>query len=342
MSGTAGRLQTGTKSATPTLRAVASAAGVSIATASNVLSNRVLLPNGKRRYSLPTETRVRERAAEMKYVPNLAARAVRTGHTGLVQVSLSVLHDPWALAMGRAINLATRNHGLVSTIVADGDWVQMLRIQQADCALIDEVSKDQIEDLKTLASQGRKLLVVSETLEPSGFSVIRQGIVAGCTLMVDYLAENYDTIGCIAPANDTQPEQSRLRPYEQMLERTKRDKRDEWVRFYQNDVDSAYEQALAILSLEDRPRALYVTTDFAAQAAIRAADRLGLRVPEDIAISGVGNTPGAASSDPSLTTVGADGFFESVADLVVDLALGNEQEPKIYDYPWTLHLRDSA
>jgi DNA-binding LacI/PurR family transcriptional regulator len=52
-----------------------------------------------------------------------------------------------------------------------------------------------------------------------------------------------------------------------------------------------------------RPTAVLAVSDIMAIGAIRAAKRLGLRVPEDLEVIGFDDIPLAAASDPSLTTV---------------------------------------
>ena len=61
--------------------------------------------------------------------------------------------------------------------------------------------------------------------------------------------------------------------------------------------------ARRLLSLADPPTALFAVTDMAALGAIAAAQRLGLRIPEDVAIVGYNDIPLAARISPSLTTM---------------------------------------
>ena len=61
--------------------------------------------------------------------------------------------------------------------------------------------------------------------------------------------------------------------------------------------------ARRLLSLDEPPTALFAVTDMAALGAIAAAQRLGLRIPEDIAIVGYNDIPLAGRISPSLTTM---------------------------------------
>jgi LacI family transcriptional regulator len=58
-----------------------------------------------------------------------------------------------------------------------------------------------------------------------------------------------------------------------------------------------------LLALDDRPTAIFAVTDMTAVGAFGAARRMGLRVPEDLAIAGYNDIPLASRLMPGLTTV---------------------------------------
>jgi DNA-binding LacI/PurR family transcriptional regulator len=70
-----------------------------------------------------------------------------------------------------------------------------------------------------------------------------------------------------------------------------------------NHPDRGLEGARAVLAVEPRPTALLACTDQLALGAIEAVRELGLRVPEDVSIIGFDDVPGAAWSQPPLTTI---------------------------------------
>ncbi len=74
-----------------------------------------------------TAARVLAAAEELNYRPNSAARAIRTGRSGMVQLSLHMLSDPWSLAVADAVNAEANRHGLTTLILADGDWSRRAR-----------------------------------------------------------------------------------------------------------------------------------------------------------------------------------------------------------------------
>jgi DNA-binding LacI/PurR family transcriptional regulator len=70
------------------------------------------------------------------------------------------------------------------------------------------------------------------------------------------------------------------------------------------DQITAIQEALrSLLALPRRPTALFVNDDMTAIITIKAALMCGLRVPDDLSIVGVDDTPFAALCTPGLTTV---------------------------------------
>ncbi len=330
----------------PTVHEVAREAGVSTATVSNVLSGRPVNQNGRRRYSAETEARVRAAADRLHYYPNPAAKAVRTGRTGIVQLSLHMLSDPWALAVADSVNAAAKEHGFTTMILADGDWFAALERQPTDVAFIDAVSADPEteERLATLVARGHRLVVFSDKLDPKGFDVVSSAPIPGCYLAVEHLLREHSRVGCLTTrfARESS-EPSRFTPYVELMAAAGHEVREDWIGEFTDSSESAYVAAAQLLSSPDRPTAIYATTDFAALAAINAAHRLGLRVPEDVAVIGVGNTRSGEHSDPTLSTVGPTDFFHRIAEIIVGKALETEPtEGILYEFPWSLIVREST
>jgi LacI family transcriptional regulator len=65
----------------------------------------------------------------------------------------------------------------------------------------------------------------------------------------------------------------------------------------------AAQVALDILARPSRPRAVYCSTDEQAYGVLFACHRLGLSVPDDVAVTGFDGTEHSAYSYPPLTTI---------------------------------------
>ncbi|WP_345762087.1 LacI family DNA-binding transcriptional regulator [Diaminobutyricibacter sp. McL0608] len=326
-----------------TLRMVAEEARVSTATVSYVLSGR---SGGAPGVSETTAQRVREAARALDYHPNRSAQAVRTGRNGLVQLSLHMLSDPWSLAVADAVNRAANDQSLTTVIQADGDWFGALEQLQCDVAYVDRVGdvESARSKLASLVARGQRLVVFDETLEPDGFDVIRSKALPGCRLAVEHILTEHTDVACLTTrtAYDSRVP-SRFTVYADVLAEKGLAVRDDRVAFFEDTQASAFTAAVGLLSGDDRPATVYATTDFAAIAAISAAHWLGLRVPDDVAVIGVGNTPDGSLIQPSLSTVGPEDFYRRQAEVIVSRATALEGEPgRVHEFPWSLIVREST
>lgn len=69
---------------------------------------------------------------------------------------------------------------------------------------------------------------------------------------------------------------------------------------------TAYQEARRLLDAEPRPTAVLCFSDRIAQQVVRAAEDLGLSVPDDVSVVGFDDNPLAAAMRPALTTVRQD------------------------------------
>ena len=94
------------------------------------------------------------------------------------------------------------------------------------------------------------------------------------------------------------------------------------------DYSLALSYAYAILSLKDRPDAIFSISDVYAAAAINVAKKLNLRVPEDVAVVGFDDIDIASISSPSITTIRQPAYeigFQSAELLVSKI----ERKPSV-------------
>ncbi|NKX51729.1 LacI family transcriptional regulator, partial [Arthrobacter deserti] len=112
---------------------------------------------------------------------------------------------------------------------------------------------------------------------------------------------------------------------------------------------TTYTDALELLSGAEPPTAVFATTDLDAVCVWVAAERLGIRVPEELEIIGVGNSEIGQESEPALSTVGPDPVQDEIVRLL--LSRPEERQPgqpgpgpagRHVPAPWKLHLRGTT
>ncbi len=99
-----------------------------------------------------------------------------------------------------------------------------------------------------------------------------------------------------------------------------------------------------LFALPEPPTAIFASSDDLAIGVLRAAQSVGLRVPEDVSIIGFDDTPQTVSSRPALTTVRQPlrEMGAAAAKIVCDLARGETPAEPHPCFPTTLIVRDST
>lgn len=106
------------------------------------------------------------------------------------------------------------------------------------------------------------------------------------------------------------------------------------------DRDAMASIARELLDRPDRPTAVLAMSDEMAAGVIAAARRLGLRVPDDVSVTGFDDTATAATSDPPLTTVHQPHAEKGAA--AVRMLLANGRGPREVSFPVELVVRAST
>ncbi|RZU65646.1 LacI family transcriptional regulator [Microterricola gilva] len=306
-----------------TLREVAERAGVSVATASYVLTGT---DKSGARYSEETAVRVREAAAELQYHPNRMARSVRTGRTGVVQLVLHMLGDPWTLSIAEEFTDQAPRHGLTTLIALDSDFAAALARSEFDAAFVAAAGVTQSAQWrKALGPLARKVVVYSAELEPDGFDVIRFDERLAAQMAVEHLLERHRAVACLSATDESASGSPRRQVYVETLKRAGLDVPDGYIAEYEKDLLDPYRAARLLLNRPDRPSAIFAEADFAAFAAVHTARELGLRVPEDVAVIGIGDSRQAERA--GISSVGAIDMRTRIIDFVLARALNETTEP---------------
>ena len=116
------------------------------------------------------------------------------------------------------------------------------------------------------------------------------------------------------------------------------------IRVNTSSWQEVYEKVPELLRGPDRPTAIFAHCDLNAVAVIKAANSLGLKVPEDLSVVGFNDDYLAKLSHPALTTIRVDkvGIGKIVAQAGVDRLENPGIPPRISIVPGELVIRDSC
>ncbi|HVX45562.1 MAG TPA: LacI family DNA-binding transcriptional regulator [Mycobacteriales bacterium] len=327
-----------------TQRDVALRAGVSTATVSYIMSGR---RDRRTPVSGDTRQRVLDAARALGYQRNHAARSLRRRKSELVCVVYQPPLNPWIEQLIEQVQVAAAGRGYSMILLPAAAGVpanRVLREQFVDGAIVVG-ERDRLPELPELAAHGLALVVLDDDMKPEGFDVVRRNRHVACRSGVEHLlASGHRRIAYLAhPQDETTSNRVRYAAYAEAL-KAQRIPIDESIVTIESDMDaSPYQLTKALFDRDDRPTALFSASDRGAIEAMWALRDLGLSVPQDVAVVGVGNVRQGKAVRPSLTTVGDPGMdFSAAIDCLFRRIDQPDMKPQVIERPWKLIIRESA
>lgn len=312
---------------TSTSRDVARLAGVSQSTVSRVF-------NSKSGYGVKAEVkeRVLEAAREIGYRPNLVARGMISGKTNIVGL---VVGDSLGPFYNRIIN------NFVEKIQEIGKQCLVFKVprQEQIDAIIERVIQFQVDAVVITASAMTKVMaeaIVNNDIPVVLFNRFIPGVdistvyvdpVEGSGLVADYIAENgHRNIGYIQFTKETGEEiEKKIGFYSKLRQYGIYQIKEEQSGY---DYKEGYEAGLRMLTGENRPSAVFCTSDLIAMGVMDAARcELKLRIPEDLSVVGYDDIEMSCWKSYDLSTVHQpiDELIEKTVNIVEQL-LANEEK----------------
>lgn len=310
-----------------TARDVANLAGVSRTTVSFVLNEVTGM-----RIKPETRERVFEAARTLDYHPDATAQRMVSGRTRVIGFVLPQTPDqvfadrflPQVLNGLTHAALANGYHLLLEPAPPSEiphAYVRLVREHQVDGIILSGPRSDDRE-LPALHSEGTPVVLMGQ-LPGTGIPFVDIDNVGGATKAVDHLVTlGHRRIGMItnAPLEYT-ASADRLAGYRNALEAAAIAFDQHLVR--QGDfTPQGGEHALcSLLDVLPRVTAVFIASDTVALGALRAARRLKLNIPGDLALVGFDDIPMSEFVEPPLTTISlpAYGLGWGAMDLLVRL-----------------------
>jgi DNA-binding LacI/PurR family transcriptional regulator len=290
------------------LKDIAKRAEVSLATVSNVV-------NGYRPVSEETRQRVQLAIDELGYTPNLSARHLRHGRTGIISLAVPELMNPYFAEVAGAAISEARNHGFTLLMnYTDGEREKELELVDGFRERIIDglvISPVQLERKDILARRSDvPLVLIGESVYDVPYDHIAIDNVAASHTAVQHLVSlNRHRIGFIGvhPDANRQPAHLRLRGYQEALVSAGLAFDPTLVAATaQFGREDGFVGMQALLALSTPPDAVFAYNDLIAIGAMHAIIHADLRVPEDIAVIGFDDIEDGRYSNPSLTTISPD------------------------------------
>ncbi|WP_454253161.1 LacI family DNA-binding transcriptional regulator [Pseudomonas sp. Marseille-Q7302] len=322
------------------IRRVAELAGVSVATVSRTLKNPdVVAP--------ATRERVQAAVAAANYRPNGMAVQFRSRRTGNLVVLVPLIANSFFARVIAGIQQAAQAAGyrvLLCDTAGDErrerEYAELVYARQADGVI-------QLRAFDPFAGQGDIPPVVNacEVLAEHTWPKVRLDNRAAARCLTEHLlALGHRRIALIKGPEDSPLTLERLAGYQEAL--TQADIALDPGLLHEGDFTLAAGAAAAkaLLTLPERPTALFCCSDEMAIGALQILRRSGLRVPEDISLAGFDDIAFAAYTEPPLTTIAqpAEAFGQRAVAMLLEVLNGGTPAAREVVLPFELKVRGST
>jgi LacI family transcriptional regulator len=283
------------------LQEVARHAQVSTATVSRVLNNASVVKKS-------TRVRVMKAIEDLKYHPNLHARSLAGGKSKTIGVIVSNMENPFFFDIYKTIEADAHTHGY-EVVMANTDYSPeqlvtsvRLMIGRRVAGLAVVVSEMAPELIEELNHSHTPVVFYDVGTHCANITNIRVDYSRGIAKVIDYLyTMGHRRIGFVGHHAILGPINERVKAVVEAVARIPTLE----VRTAAN-ADTLEGGRLAtrtLLASGFQPTAIVCVNDFTAVGALRELRERGLRVPEDVSVTGFDNVKLSEFCCPALTTV---------------------------------------
>jgi len=332
------------------IRDVAAHVGVSDKTVSRVANNE---PN----VSARTKARVEAAIATLGYVPNMGARLVRTNRSGVIGLITDVVSTtPNSVDIIRGVQdrvSAAKQSLLIANTAGASEIEQRIwrtfQEHRIDGVLFATMYHRRVSFVSR-PTMPTVLVNCTAADEPDMPAVVPDDYEGGYVATLRALDQGHDRIGFITLNPKIIAAELRGKAFVDAMASRGVAIRPEWVRAgYLGAIGEerlcAYDVARDMLRATDRPTALLTGNDQIAMQCLFAAQSLGLRVPQDLAIIGFDDFQMiSAQVIPPLTTVALPYYKigERAADRLLAILAGDASEAGVERLPCPIVVRASG
>jgi len=291
-----------------TLKDVAKKAGVSTATASMVLNNRV----SKIPISEETRKKVLEAVQELGYFPNIFARSLRTKKTATIGVIISDIKDPYYAGVIEGIEKVLNENGYNFFFSTTENSLRkekiyfhkLLEIRPEGFLIVGGIRPFSNEEKNELREERVPMVAIGRSASSyAKVSSVAVDNFKGAFEATEYLIKlGHRDILHISAYQIRVSGTERMNGYKSALKQCGL-KNKCWIEKGSVTAKSGYRVMTRVLKEDRRPTAVLAYNDVSALGIMRSIKHYGLKIPEDIAIIGFDDIPISAYFSPPLTTV---------------------------------------
>jgi len=288
---------------TLSIREIAKLAGVSSATVSRVI-------NGSSLVTQETTQRIQKIIHDLNFVPNTSAIHLKNGKSQIYGIIIPDLTNPFftdlvkifeELLVENDQELLVANTDFHATRMQRSAHRMLLRRVDGVALLTSELEAAPLESLV----QNRIPVVTTDHYRTAcGISDIVMDFASGMRQLVAHLKElGHRNVGFIGGTPDLVTSRARRECFLDAMIKQGLSSREGWMVAGDFKIGGGCAAMTRILSEAELPTAVVTANDLTAIGALRAAHEKGVRIPEDISITGCDDIEMADIVYPPLTTL---------------------------------------
>lgn len=278
-------------------------------------------------------------ALKMNYVRNQQAANLRTGRSRLIGVIVPFIDNPFYTKLLQEMHDAISAKGYQSLIACSfGQTSSMLEaIRLFETYNVDGIVLDISEGivtpevqrrLKILQQRSRSVVVTGSQHHDTGFDhLYLDNKSAVAKLMAHLITRGHREFAFVGGFPENLNIKNRLAAFKQSLTDAKLNLNPEWISLGDPVLGSVTQRVHRLLREPSRPTAVVCTSDMIAMVVIKAALEVGLRVPQDLAVTGFDDIDQSSLINPSLTTLRQP--LHAMSEDIVELLLRRLEKIRI-------------
>lgn len=329
----------------PTIYDVAKLSGLSKTTVSRVINNHSYVSEEKKNLVLKA-------MKELNYTPNPSARKLRGQVTTTIGVIVPRIVNPFFSYLVDSIEQVAYKNGYHVLIFQSNEdkekelaFLNLLKTKQVDGIIMTSIENDW-SIIEPFTESG-PILLCNEYVNNASVPIVRLDQYKGAYIGVKHLLEKghrkigYCTGGLFAEEGK---DKDRNQGYQKALQEAGIEPDPKWIFVNQHSIEDGKQVVKKILSMEDRPTAIFTGSDEIAGGMMIEAKECDLKIPNDLAIIGFDDQPLAQMLDPKLTTIRQpiDQMGVKAMETLIDMLNDSEVKVETFELPIELVVRSST
>ena len=311
-----------------TIGDVARTAGVSVATVSKVINQR----HG---VAAATSERVLEVVGQLGYESSLVARSLRSLRTNVIGILVAEF-EPYSTELLKGTSAAVAGSGYeLLAYSGNGRSAENAGWERRSLARLSGTLIDGailVTPTVVDVDYDIPIVAVDPHLGPSALPTVDSDSLGGAIAATEYLLRlGHRRIGFLGGRPDLDSARLREEGFRSAMAAAGVPVHAELMRVGGYRPETAEQPARELLTLAERPTAIFAGNDLTAIETMEVARSLGLRIPEDLSVIGFDNVPESALANPPLTTIQQpiQQMGAEAVRMLIDLIDGTERAPHL-------------